>query len=225
MSRSYFSNIFAASPFAPMQQHMNIATECVALLRDLFEAVIGQQRETVKATYKRIAKLEREADKLKKELRMQLPKGLFIPVARRDLLELLAVQDSLPNTTKDIAGLIVGRKLVLPEALHENYMKYVQRCIDTAQQAKKVIDELDELVETGFRGREVQFVKSIITELDKLEKETDKLEIRIRGQLFKLETALPPVEVMFLYKIIDKTGEVADLAQKVGSRVELLLAK
>ncbi len=225
MSRSYFSNIFAASPFAPMQEHMNIATQCVEQLRDLFEAVIDEDRDRVKATYKAIAKLEREADKLKKELRMQLPKGLFIPVARRDLLELLAVQDSLPNTTKDIAGLIVGRKLTLPEPLHENYMKYVLCCIDTTRQAKKVIDELDELVETGFKGREVQFVKSIITDLDKLEKETDKLEVRIRGQLFKLENDLPPVEVMFLYKIIDKTGEIGDLAQKVGSRVELLLAK
>ncbi len=204
---------------------MNIATQCVGQLRELFEAVLVEDRDTVKACYKAIAKLEREADKLKKELRMQLPKGLFIPVARRDLLELLAVQDSLANTSKDIAGLIVGRKLKLPEALHENYMKYVLRCIDTANQAKKVIDELDELVETGFKGREVQFVKSIITELDKLEKETDKLEVRIRGQLFKLENDLPPVEVMFLYKIIDKTGEIGDLSQKVGSRVELLLAK
>ncbi len=208
-----------------MQQHMNIATQCVGQLRELFEAVVAEDRDAVKSCYKHIAKLEREADKLKKELRMQLPKGLFIPVARRDLLELLAVQDSLANTTKDIAGLIVGRKLRLPEPLHETYLKYVQRCIDTAGQAKKVIDELDELVETGFKGREVQFVKSIITELDKLEKETDKLEVKIRGQLFKLENDLPPVEVMFLYKIIDQTGEIGDIAQKVGSRVELLLAK
>jgi len=225
MTGSYFTKIFGSSPFAPMQQHMSIATECVQELEALFSAVIEGNTSEFKSLYKRISKLEQKADRLKKELRMNMPKGLFMPVSRRDLLELLAVQDSLANTTKDIAGLILGRKLKLPEQLAEKYVVYVKRCIETAEQAKKVIDELDELVETGFRGREVIFVEKIITKLDKLEKETDKLEIKIRSMLFKIEADLPPVDVMFLYKIIDKTGDIGDLAQKVGSRVELLLAR
>jgi hypothetical protein len=30
---------------------------------------------------------------------------------------------------------------------------------------------------------------------------------------------------MFLYKIIDKTGGIADRAQRVGSRLQLMLAR
>jgi hypothetical protein len=41
----------------------------------------------------------------------------------------------------------------------------------------------------------------------------------------KAEKNLPPVDVMFYYKVIEGIGEIADIAQRIGSRVELLLAK
>ena len=44
-------------------------------------------------------------------------------------------------------------------------------------------------------------------------------------RLAQLETELPPIDVMFLYKIIDWTGDLGDRAQQVGSRLELLLAR
>jgi len=102
---------------------------------------------------------------------------------------------------------------------------YVARCVDACAQAKSVIDELDELVETGFAGKEIKIVTSIIHELDRIEKDTDKMQIKIRAALMKIETDLPPVDVIFYYKIIEGIGEVADIAQRIGSRVELMLAK
>ena len=87
------------------------------------------------------------------------------------------------------------------------------------------INELDELVETGFRGHEVKLVQKMIKKLDKVESETDTLEKKARHKLFAIEKDLPPVDVMFLYKIIELTGDVADRAQQVGSRLQLLLAR
>ena len=88
-----------------------------------------------------------------------------------------------------------------------------------------MIDELDELVETGFAGKEIQIVASIINELDAIEKDTDKMQVKIRTALMKVEKDLPPVDVIFYYKVIEEIGEVADISQRIGSRVELLLAK
>ncbi len=88
-----------------------------------------------------------------------------------------------------------------------------------------MIDELDELVETGFAGKEIKIVTSLIHELDRIEKDTDKIQIKIRATLMKIEAELPPIDVIFYYKIIEGIGEVADIAQRIGSRVELMLAK
>ena len=154
-----------------------------------------------------------------------MPKGLFMPVERRDLLELLLVQDKAANQAKDIAGLIVGRKMIFPAKVAELLPDYVNRCEDACQQASTVIDELDELVETGFAGKEIKIVTSLIHELDRIEKDTDKIQIKIRATLMKIETDLPPIDVIFYYKTIEGIGEVADIAQRIGSRVELMLAK
>ena len=225
MSNSYFSKIFSQSPFTAMQEHMVIVEQCVMQLTPFFKAVLQEDHAKAKEVYKEIGKLENKADTLKKKLRLHMPKGLFMPVARRDLLELLLVQDSAANQAKDIAGIIVGRKMIFPAALSELMPAYVQRCVDACKQARKVINELDELVETGFAGKEIEIVASIIHELDSIEKDTDKLQIKIRAILLKMEKDLPPVDVMFYYKTIEGVGEVADIAQRIGSRVELLLAK
>lgn len=208
-----------------MQEHMDIVMRCVHQLSPFFVAVLKQDHAKAKDVYREIGKLENSADALKKKLRLQMPKGLFMPVERRDLLELLLVQDKAANQAKDIAGLTVGRKMIFPEKVAEMLPDYVARCVDACAQAETVIDELDELVETGFAGKEIKIVMSIIHELDRIEKDTDKMQIKIRAALMKIETDLPPVDVIFYYKIIEGIGEVADIAQRIGSRVELMLAK
>jgi predicted phosphate transport protein (TIGR00153 family) len=65
----------------------------------------------------------------------------------------------------------------------------------------------------------------MIEKLDSLEHEADQLEVEIRGQLFELEKELPPVDVMFLYRIIDWVGELSDRAQRVGGRLQILMAR
>lgn len=225
MASNYFSKIFGNSPFTAMQEHMVIVEQCVGQLPTFFSTVLKEDHAKAKDVYKEISKLENKADALKKKLRLHMPKSLFMPVARRDLLELLLVQDKAANQAKDIAGLIVGRKMVFPESLAKLLPDYVKRCVDACKQAKKVINELDELVETGFAGREVKFVASIIHELDSIESDTDKIQVKMRAALMKIEKNLPPVDVMFYYKVIEGIGDVADISQRIGSRVELLLAK
>ena len=222
---NYMSGIFGNSPIKPMQVHMEKVHECVSLLVPFFEAVVAEDWKKVEKKQQKISEMETEADVLKKELRLNLPKGLFMQVSRRDLLEILTIQDSVANKAKDVAGIILGRKMVLPKKIASDYLKFVQRCVDASEQAKATINELDELVETGFRGTEVKLVQKMIKKLDKIEADTDKLQRKIRGKLFEIETDMPPLEAMFLYKVIEATGDVADQAQRVGSRLQLLLAR
>ncbi len=65
----------------------------------------------------------------------------------------------------------------------------------------------------------------ILDELDDQEHRTDELEVQVRKQLRGVEQALPPVDVMFLYKVIELIGELADVAQGVGARLQILLAR
>ena len=221
----YMGGIFGSSPVSPLQKHMSKVFACASELIPLFNAVINEDWDEVARLQQIISDLEKQADVLKKELRLNLPKGLFMPVSRQDLLEVLLMQDRIANQAKDVAGTILGRHMELPEIIHEDYIRFVTRCVAACKQAKKAINELDELVETGFSGQEIQIVTDMITKLDNIESDTDNLQAAIRRKIFEIEDTLPPIEVMFLYKIIEGTGEVADKSQGVGSRLQLMLAR
>lgn len=225
MPRTTISSLFGRSPVKPLQTHMASVIKCVEQLIPFFDAALQLDWDTAAREQQNIARLEGDADDLKRELRMQLPKSLFMPVSRRDLLEVLTMQDKVANRAKDIAGLIIGRKMEFPGAVNEQLLGFVKRAIDAARQAQTAINELDELVETGFGGREIELVQSMIRQLDKIEGDNDKIEVTIRAALFKLENDLPAVQVMFLYRVIDWIGDLADLSQRVGSRLELMLAR
>ncbi|MFV1982703.1 MAG: TIGR00153 family protein [Thiohalomonadales bacterium] len=219
------TSLFGSSPISPLQKHMSKVQECIEELIPFFDAALSQEWKTATKHQQKIAKKENEADELKKALRLNLPKGLFMPVSRRDLLEVLTMQDRIANKAKDIAGIIIGRQMVFPKGTKSIMMKFIKRCVDASAQAKKAINELDELVETGFRGKEVKLVASMIKKLDKIESDTDDIQVDIRFELFKKEQDLPAVDVMFLYKVIEWVGDLADISQRVGSRLELMLAK
>jgi hypothetical protein len=224
MAGNPFGNLFGQSPIRPIQEHMATSHDCAEKLIPYFKAVIASDWDKAKELQKQISKLESDADKLKKHVRLNMPKSLFMPVPRSDLLDLVTMQDKIANCAKDIAGIMLGRKMVIPEKMAPIMIDYVGEAVATSKQALKAINEMDELLETGFRGREVIVVEELIKELDRLEHKNDKLQVKVRAILFKLEKDLPPVDVMFIYKIIDWVGELADRAQKVGSRLQRLIA-
>jgi predicted phosphate transport protein (TIGR00153 family) len=220
-----FTSLFGRSPIKPMQDHMTVACATADELVPFFKAVVTGNWDEAQAIQQRIAERENEADALKKNLRLHLPKSLFLPVPRTDLLELLSMQDAIPNCARDIAGIMLGRKMSVPASIQPQMLEFVQSAVDAANQALKAINELDELLETGFSGRELKVVENLIVELDKREHRADELEVEIRAALFAIESELPPVDVMFLYRVIEWIGELSNRAQRVGSRLQLLLAR
>lgn len=218
-------NMFGPSPIRPIEQHIHKAYTCAKHLLPLLNAALQKNWEEALAHHQEIIELERQADDIKRQLRLHLPTGLFLPVARTDLLELLKTQDEIANKSKDIAGLIMGRRMHIPENLAAPMQHFLLRCLDAAKQACKAINELDELLETGFRGSEVKLVEDMIVTLDAIEKDCDQQLAHIRSELFSIETQLPPLEAVFLYQLLQWIGELADAAQSVGGRLQILIAR
>jgi predicted phosphate transport protein (TIGR00153 family) len=225
MARNSIIGLFAKSPIKPLEKHIQLVVKCSNQLIPFFSACYEQNWSEAGKVRRKISKLEHDADALKRQLRLELPGGLFMPVDRADLLELLSQQDKIANRAKDIAGRILGRKLQIPTSLQEQFSSYLARCIQATEKAAEAINELDGLLETGFRGREVGLVEKMINQLDEIENDTDSMQITLRKDLLALEADLNPIDVMFLYQIIDWVGDLADLAERVGARLEILLAR
>ena len=218
------ANIFGASPVQPLEKHIDVAFRCAKELRVLFSAVIADDWEAASAARDKIDEFEEQADELKKEIRLNLPRSLFMPVPREDLLGLLHVQDKIANRTRDVARIVLGRKMAIPEAISQAFLEFVDRNIAAAKKARKSVRELDELFTAGFRGAEVELVSGLIEELDAIETETGDRQEALRASLFEIESTLTPVDAVFLYEVIDLVWKIAESADQVGRRLELLLS-
>lgn len=225
VSNNPILQMFARSPFKPMQEHIAKAQEAAAELKPFLQAVLNNDWDTAQQIQHRIAVIEGEADDMKRAIRQNLPGNLFLPVPRSDLLDLLRMQDKVANRAKDIAGMMLGRKMQIPEQIQDELGCFLETAIQTTEQAVIALNELDELLAAGFRGHEVKVVEKLIDELDRLEHENDEQERKLRNSLFNIERDVYAVDVIFLYRIIDDIGDLANYAQHVGSRLQLLLAR
>jgi predicted phosphate transport protein (TIGR00153 family) len=218
------AGVFGSSPVMPIEKHAEVVHKCARQLIEFFSAVVRSDWETAAEVRAEISQLENRADELKNEIRKNLPKSLFMPVPRQDLLELLLVQDKIANRAKDVSGIVMGRKLEIPASIVDEFQEFVARCVDSTKQARESVRELDELFTTGFRGAEAELVSSMIEKLDAIETDMDDREVRLRAGLYAVESELNPVDVIFLYQTIGNVGEIADMAERVGRRLELLLS-
>jgi len=218
------SSLFGRSPVRPLQLHMEKVQTGVEELKNFCQACALEDWVEAERIYNLIGTLEQQADDMKNELRANLPKFQLMPVARSDILSLLGMQDKLINCSKDISGLMLGRKMIIPSEIAEIFSDFIDKSIATSAQALRTIQELDALFETGFDSRELAKINGSIEAIDALESECDSVQVQLRAEIMKIENSGPPVQVMFLYRIVEDVGELSDLAHRVGNRLTILLA-
>ena len=188
-------------------------------------AASEERWDDVEQSYNHLSDLENQADLQKRNIRSNLPRSFFLPVARADLLDLLGRQDGIANTARDVAGLVLGRLMQFPVPLQPAVLELVNGSIDTCEQVKDVVDMLDELIESGFKGMGARRVIGMIEQVEAAERKTDEIVVLIRAGLFAVESELPAVHVMFLYQVLNLIAELADVAERVAHRVQMMLAR
>ena len=223
MTMSVIGNLFGRSPIRPMQAHIRAATECARGIPLLLDAMANEDLEGIDRERQKIDELEHRADELKHEIRLNLPKRLFMAVERRDMLEILDYQDSIADVAQDVAEMAALRRMTTPAVLKDPLAKLAEAAIATCAQSESVVNELDELVETGFGRHEVARVEEMIEKLNALESEADEAGEAALRTLFSIEDEIG-VGAYYWYEIIRWIGDIADYAERAGNRIRLLIA-
>jgi predicted phosphate transport protein (TIGR00153 family) len=225
LSNSPLAGLLRGSPFTAIQRHMSVVFSCVCYIPPLFDAVYREDSEQTLEFAEKIDSLETEADKLKSAFRLRMPKSLFLPVDRKDLLSLISDQDRIADSAEDIGKIFLYRHMVVPEGIKELLDELLEGTMEISAAAREMIERLDELLEVGFSGKEIDRVSTMIANVRKSEHNIDDIVHRIRKKLFSIETELDPVSVMFWYKIIELLGMISNQAENLADRLLLFLSK
>ncbi|OEU57197.1 MAG: TIGR00153 family protein [Desulfobulbaceae bacterium S3730MH12] len=223
--KSSLSGLLRGSPFKPIQEHMRVVFSCICLIPVLFDALYRKDKQQVFEIAEQIKNLETDADKLKSTFRLSMPKSLFLPVDRKDLLSLIGDQDHIADTAEEIGKILTYRDMDVPEALKELLDELLEGTMEISSEAKEMIERLDELLEVGFGGRELDITSEMIAGVRRSEHNIDAIMHRTRRALFSVESELDPVSVIFWYEIIDLLGRISDQCEDLADRFLLFLSK
>ncbi len=222
---SIIEKLFGKSPFDPLYHHMQKVKECVDLVGPLMEALLEGNQVRLEEIAEKIFKAEHESDMVKKYIRNNLPKGIFLPVNRGDILNYLKEQDKIADSAEDLAVLVTLRKMQVPEELKEELKELVKRVLKTCEIAMFVSSEIKVLAETSFGGSEAEKVMEIIEELKMSEFEADKAQMKLAKKMFSIESKLDPVSIMMWMHIFRELGALANHAENVGDQLRMMLHK
>ncbi len=217
------AKLFAKSPFAPLQKHMQDVNECVKKVKEIFEALEENDSKSVSRISEEISKLEAIADTTKNELRNHLPGGLFMPVSKAALLEILSLQDDIADDCEDIGILLTLKDLILKDIFKDDFKSFLNKNFETYELVKEIIDEFDNLLETSFTGREAEKVRSMVSNVALKEHETDLTQRKLLKNIFSNEDQFTHAEFQLWLLILREIRTLSNTSEKLAHRIRNLL--
>jgi hypothetical protein len=217
------AKLFAKSPFAPLQKHMQDVNECVKKVKEIFEALEENDSKSVARISGEISKLEAIADTTKNELRNHLPGGLFMPVSKAALLEILSLQDDIADDCEDIGILLTLKDLTLKDIFKDDFKSFLNKNFETYELIKEIIDEFDNLLETSFTGREAEKVRSMVSNVALKEHETDLTQRKLLRNIFSNENQFTYAEFQLWLLILREIRTLSNTSEKLAHRIRNLL--
>ena len=215
--------LFRKSPFGPIIDHAKKVYECVELINPVIKAWLREDWDEVEKLRKEISRKENEADELKINIRNSLPKSLFYPVPRGDLLRVLNNQDNMADAAEDLCVVLILRKTKIPESLTAEFQEFADQVIEICRKLLNANEELNTLMEVSFTGPATEKVLKIVDEIGKMEWKSDKKSIALVKKLLAMENQLDPLTIIFIMKIIEVIGELANHAENCGDNLRHLI--
>jgi predicted phosphate transport protein (TIGR00153 family) len=217
--------IFGASPFIPIMEHMKKVKECVYLLPSFFDKYLEKDYEGAKAVFKDICKKEHDADEIKKDVRDKLPKNFMLPVARPDILNYLKQQDNIADAAEDCGALCMLKNLSLPKELHHLLKELLDKNIKTVEKTAEVSASLSDLTKSGFNKNMSNYVHELIKEVEFMEWECDKLQMGFFKKLFQIEKEIDAISIILWFDIVHEITDLSNASENVGEQMRMMLAK
>lgn len=217
------ARLFGKSPFAPLQSHMNKVASCMEKLTKIFEVLPSEDREKIDRLSQELSQLEHEADLTKNDIRNHLPKSLFMPIDRAHFLEILSLQDAIADRTESAAIILTFRPLAELDLFQHDLNELFEKTVHVFWNGKKIIEEIDELLESAFGGIEAEKVKQMIEEIAHKESLAQKNKHYLLKKLFSQGDHLSAAAFTHWLHLIEEIGRIAQCSEKLANRIRMVL--
>lgn len=217
------ARLFGQSPFAPLQAHMEVVATCVHQLKQAFLYLQEGDYEAIASLSKDISDQEYKADCIKNDMRNHMPSGLFMPVSRSAILEIISIQDSIADTAEDVAILLTVRRLTIYSEFRELFYLFLDKNLETFDLTMTMIQEFNKLLEGSFGGRKADKIRFLVDRIAKAEHDCDVLQRELMQVFFSDQCGVGFKECILWMQIMKRTAGISDSAEKLAHRIHMTL--
>ncbi len=217
------SRLFGKSPFTPLQAHMTKVSDCVEKLNEIFTSLNEGDFTSVEDIAQKISELEHDADVTKNHIRDHLRKSLFLAVDRQQILEILAIQDSIADRAEDVGMLLTLRRTEMLDVFKAQFSEFLKKNIEAFHGARDVIYEMEQLLQSSFGGVEAEKVRHMVDHVAFIEHEVDLLQRKLLRILFQEADQLPSWKFILWKQILGEVAGISNLSEKLVFRMRMTL--
>ena len=161
----------------------------------------------------RVHSEESLADDLRREIELELYKKALIPESRGDVLGLIETIDKIPGNFETVCDMMFLQQIEVPKKLTRDFLLL----IDTNIEAYDLIREL--VMGFFYKKDNIEEIRRI----DKKESESDAIERKLIGKIFKIN--INKADKILLKEIAISIGNISDFTEIAGDRLTLATIK
>ncbi|MBW1932850.1 MAG: DUF47 domain-containing protein [Deltaproteobacteria bacterium] len=210
--RLLISSLFFKSPFEDLQKHADKIKECAHLFREAVVCNMGQECKRFDLLTEQVARMESEADNIKRNIRNHLPRGILMPVDKFQFFQYLREQDKVMDEVEEALFWLSFR----PEGIPTELATDIHHLVEAVIQPIEKLPVLVTLATDYFKSKSTEQrnkMKSLIRDIRQHEREADHLERK------------DALVVYHLVRLVEHIGDIADHAQNASDRMRAMIAE
>jgi predicted phosphate transport protein (TIGR00153 family) len=204
-----------------LRVHMNLVLMSVELLENLIEACEDYNWEAVGSVAERIARLEREADDIKRQVELGLFSGAVFVGLKEDFYKLAEALDDIADKSKDASRAIASRQpdkeevAVLFEG-ENNIMKMIKGTVEIV----KIL-----MISVELLNKDMKEALQLAHDVEKTEEKLDDIKLDILKNLTRNEKKMSPLSYLQIRDFIFLLDMVADAAEAASDVITAMIVK
>jgi predicted phosphate transport protein (TIGR00153 family) len=159
-------------------------------------------------------KFESKADDIREEIKTLMYAKALIPESRGDIMGLLEAMDEIPRIFELVLFMIKTQKLLIPNFIVLDIKELIGVSIESCNLMLKQVD---------IMFKKTKGIRTLVSTIDHNESHCDHIERRIITKIF--DSDLDPFQKLQLKDLIFNMGEIADQADRVSKRVNIISMK
>ena len=221
--RSTFMYLFYKSPFENLKRHADKVSECGRMFHKAVRCHLDNKCEEFDNLTDQVAKLESEADAIKRNIRGHMPRGILMPVDKFEFYRYLGQQDKVVDAVEEAVYWLSYR----PEGVEENEIGedlgfLVEKVVPAIEDLSPLVGMAVEFFQTRSKEQR-QKIKSLIRDIRQREHEADHLERELMHKIFS--TIKDPIKIFHLIRLVETIGSIADRAENASDMMRAMIAE